>query len=444
MQPPDQPQRRGDALRDRAVLRRGLALAWIAIVLVVGACILLASWWNRGIAVDAVPASPTAASAASPGGTRFLPTVESVPAAPTAGANGLPAVTATPLPAQDTTFGYGVEVSVETAPREAMQQAQALGMTWVRLTVRWADVEPDPGVYNWELLDAAISDAAARELRVLLTVYAAPAWARSVTATDLDGPPDQPEPYVAFITAVMQRYPGAVHGIEVWQYMNWERAWYAPGGMNAAAYMNLLIPAAEAIHQQDPGMLVVSGGLIPTGIDDAVRAIDDFRYLRELLDMGLLNVVDCVGVRHQGYNLPPDTPYDAELDETGVAFRDPIDNPHHSWSFFSTIRGYYDQMVALGSTGSLCVTGFGWPTGEDMQDVAAPPAFARDNTLDEQAEYLVRAFQMMREWDFVQLAIVSNLDYSDRDELTAYYRLVSPTGLPRPAFDALAAMPKSP
>ncbi len=433
-----------DAPRNRAALRRGLALAWVAIVLAVGACILIASWWNRDIAVDARPSPVDSPAVAAPATTGQPFNFESTTTIPTPVLETNPAATGTPLPVQDTSFGYGVSLSVENAPRESIEQAQQLGMNWVRLTVRWADVQPEPNVYEWETLDTAISDAAARGLRVLLTVHAAPAWARSVTATDLDGPPDQPQLYADFITMLLQRYPGAIHGIEVWQTMNWERAWYAPGGMSSTAYMNLLTPAAEAIHREAPGVLVISGGLIPTGIDDAVRAVDDFRYLRELLDMGLLNVVDCVGARHQGYNLAPDTPYDAELETTGIAFRDPIDNPHHSWSFYSTIRGYHDLIVASGGTGTICVTEFGWPTAADVLGEDPAPAFARDNTLEEQANYLVGAYTLMREWGFVRLGIVSNLDYSDRNDLTVYYRLVSPNGLPRPAFDALATMPKTP
>ena len=437
-------------------MKQGLAVAWVLIVLTVGACIFLGTWWNiSGVRRDEL-ITATAAGQVTPTEPEQAARLTAVAAAPqqtesaAGSADGTPAPTSTPLPIADPSFGYGVVVNGLTAPDETLDLARQLGVGWVKLPVRWADVEPQPGNLNWEALDAFFAGAAARNQKVLVTVYAAPDWSRAVTAENRSGPPDNPIAYATFISQLLQRYRGAIHAVEIWSEMNSDREWYVAGGLNSASYMQLLLPAARAVRSVDPGVLIISGGLNPTGVDDGILAIDDFRYLRELIGMGMLDFVDCVGVHHKGYNLPPDVPYDARQDDPTARFREPYDNPHHSWSFYSTLRGYYDLIVAAGRDTPLCVTEFGWPAVDDAASATDLPAFVYDNTPEEQAAYIVQAFEMMHDWEFVRLAMVSNLDLtleqSDRADaaLSAAYRIVGPDGQPRPAFIALQGMPKTP
>jgi polysaccharide biosynthesis protein PslG len=81
-----------------------------------------------------------------------------------------------------------------------------------------------------------------------------------------------------------------------------------------------------------------------------------------------------------------------------------------------------------------------------------PPGFefALDNTEQQQADWIVKGFQMMRDAGFVNFGIVFNLDYIQKigqkpnvaggDPAT--YSVIRPDGSPRPAFDAIANMPK--
>lgn len=434
--------------------KRLLGLAWIVIVGMVSACIFLGTWWSTN---GARPVPPTATSiavaaatlAASPAATPTLPPN------PT-GAPGMPALTpsaqvslttSTPLPVANPSFGYGIIIDAQADTQMALDQTQQLGLSWVKVPIRWADIETEPGNPDWETLDAIFQATSARNLNVLVTVTAAPNWARSVTAAGFDGPPDNVEAYASFVSQLLQRYRGAIHAVEVWSEMNRGEEWYAAGGLSSASYMALLVPAAQAIHAVDPGVIVISGGLNPTGIDDGIMAIDDFRYMQELIGAGLLDVVDCVGVHHKGYNLPPDVTYTDYEDPTAL-YRQPFQNRHHSWSFFSTVRGYNDMIVTAARETPICVTEFGWPSIGGLRRTTAPE-FVYDNSLDEQATYIVQAFQLMRDWDFVWMGFLSNLDYSadeagggTDENLTIYYRITTGGGAPRPAYDALRDMTK--
>ncbi|MBN1120201.1 MAG: cellulase family glycosylhydrolase [Anaerolineae bacterium] len=432
--------------------RRGLMLSWIGLVLLIGACIFLGTWWGINqqdqAAITARDVSPSAVvTLATP-----LPPTDSPALEEGGDTAGLSVSTSTPLPVNDLSFGYGIQIQGETNTAQVFDQVEQLGLRWVRQPVSWEEIEATAGGFDWDALDRVFAETSARGLRVLVTITGAPDWTRSVTARNMDGPPDDVNEYVRFVSRLITRYNGQIHAVEVWQEMNHDTAWYTAGGLNANSYMALLVPTTEAIKSLDPGIIVISGGLNPTGVDDGVMAIDDFRYLQQLIDAGLLDHVDCVGAHHQGYNFPPDQSYDASVDDPDADYRQTYENRHHSWSFYSTMRGYHDLIIAAGKSTPLCVTEFGWAAGEDLPP-AEVPGFVYDNSLQEQADFTVQAFGLMHEWEFVRLAIVSNLDYSPEEagsgegpdnNLTEYYRIVLPDGTPRPVFNALQSMPKLP
>ena len=161
---------------------------------------------------------------------------------------------------------------------------------------------------------------------------------------------------------------------------------------------------------------------------------------------GFLNSCDCVGAHHNGINLPPDVAWDEGYNNETAKFRGPFDNPHHSWSFKSTLWGYRGRIAAAGAATPLCITEFGWATSEGFEGFPPQFEFALDNTLADQAEWDVQAFQLLREWGFVRLAFLWNLNYSQLgwgpEDPNAPYAITDFSGAARPAFDAIGAMEK--
>ena len=111
----------------------------------------------------------------------------------------------------------------EPAVRDArLDEFRALGVDVVKLNVDWRRVAPDsrpsnpadPGAYaseRWAPYDAAIAGAAARGMRVLLTVGGpAPDWAVRGSSAPVQGVlrPD-PEQFGQFVRAVGTRYSGS-------------------------------------------------------------------------------------------------------------------------------------------------------------------------------------------------------------------------------------------
>jgi hypothetical protein len=142
-----------------------------------------------------------------------------------------------------------------------------------------------------------------------------------------------------------------------------------------------------------------------------VNAWNDFAYMDAMIANGLLNYSDCIGAHHNGINVPPSETWDAVTNDPTARFRGPFDNPHHSWSFRSTLQGYAFRVQQAGGDQKLCVTEFGWASTEDLGETRPGFEFAADNTLEEQSEWTIEAIENMIEWDIVQIATLWNLNY---------------------------------
>jgi hypothetical protein len=356
----------------------------------------------------------------------------------------------------EASFGYGIAVNGVGGgdPAYWMGQVDSLGLGWVKQQLRWAHFEDTPGDVDWTGFDAVVDAANERGLKVMLSVVDAPEWSRSYTDQNVEGaPPDNLTLVADFMGRLVDRYKGRIHAIEVWNEQNLDREWDTAEGVNAERYVEMLQLAYQAIKSRDPNIIVVSGALSPTGglqtdanNPDRIIWIDDFDYMDRMISAGFLNYCDCVGAHHNGINMPPDVAWDEGYDDPTAQFRGPFDNPHHSWSFYSTLHGYRERILAAGSDKPLCVTEFGWASAEGFEGYPPGFEFALDNTLKEQAEWDVQAFNLMRDWGFVQLAFLWNLNYSQLgwgpEDPNAPYALINFNGGPRPVFDAIREMPK--
>ncbi len=432
---------------------RGFAIIWLGVTLLTGACVFTALYWAIGQTdLEALMLAPTDTPTPSPSPTvaaqSVLPTATPIGIEPTPGDTPTPAPTPTLLPREDRSFGYGIQVqeSYDIQDHWMMVVAEQLGLNWIKQQVRWELMEPEPGQYDWTVLDIVLPRAQEYGLKVLLSIVTAPEWARPAGVDPNSvGPPEDYNDYVNFVRAILERYPGQVHAIEVWNEQNLQREWNTPEGLSAARYVELLAMTEEAVHSIDPGIIVVSGALSPTGVGPPI-ALDDFVYFDQMIAAGLLNYADCVGAHHNGYNIGPSERWDNVTSPRPEHFTGPWDNPHHSWSFRSTLETYYDKIVSAGGDQPLCVTEFGWATVEDMDGYPPGFEFALDNTLEEQAEWIVEAFQWLSEWEGCWLAFLWNLNYGpqsgDPTNDNAAYSIIDLNGIPRPAFGAIAAMPK--
>ncbi|MFT5195065.1 MAG: hypothetical protein ACI9EW_001635 [Cellvibrionaceae bacterium] len=353
-------------------------------------------------------------------------------------------------PYSNDSFGYGVQShAIVGDPAFTMESIKnGLGMEWVKVQLEWRLVQPSDVDRQWFFYDGVVDEANKQGLCLMFSIVGSPGYLRS--DGQHNGPPDDYNTFAAFLNELLDRYPGQIHGIEVWNEMNLDREWTTANGVNAADYVRFLQIANDAIKAKDPNVMVISGALAPTGGGDGIAWLDDFSWLDNAIAAGMLNYADCIGVHHNGYNLGPSFAFDqtgASPDAANAIFRGPFDNPHHSWSFKTTIETYASKVKAVDPTKKLCVTEFGWASTEGYDEVPLGFEFAQDNTLDEQAQWLVEGFQQMRNSGDVWLAFVFNYDFGNKGggptDDPVPYSIIDVNGIPRPAFGALAAMEKN-
>ncbi len=357
----------------------------------------------------------------------------------------IPTPSPTPLPTPppagqaQAPFAYGIQVDPSGDPGEIIGHLNALGVTWIKFQLSWDEIEPQKGIYNWGEWDRLIRTYHDAGFKILLSIVKAPDWARPANSNlNLEGPPADPGTYATFVGELSKRYQGGVQAIEVWNEQNLARE---GGGspIPPANYVALLSAAYQAIKTADPSIIVVSGAPTPAG-DVPGAAIDDINYLKAMYAAGLKNVADVIGVHPSGYNCPALADWQTVADPS-ASFRGPFDNRHHSWCFRGTMEGYRQVMVASGDADKhLWPTEFGWAVSSTPQ---TNYEYAADNTAEEQAQWIVEAYQQAQAWGWVGPMFLWNLNYgiTRPGSEQAAFSILSPQGA-TPAYNALAGMPK--
>ena len=354
--------------------------------------------------------------------------VVKAPAAPKAAAKA----PAAPRSAPPGFFGYGIQIDPWGDRGAAIGAVQGLGFNWVKFQLPWKDFEgAGPGARNWP--DDIVGDLNGNGLNILASIVKAPNWARpGNTNLAVEGPPADPGAYASFVGEFAARYCGRVQAIEVW---NEQNLWYEWGGetLDAARYVRLLAAAYRAIKAACPSMIVVSGAPTPTGATPPA-AIRDTTYLEQMYRAGLRNYSDAIGVHPSGFGNPPDVRFqDWQAGKYGQASH--VSDP--SFYFRNTMEQYRNIMVKYGDGNKrLWPTEFGWAsTGSPV----AGYEYATYNSEQAQGDYIKRAFEMMRNWGWVGVPFLWNLNYNKShpgSELAAFGIM------DRPAYGILQGMSK--
>jgi uncharacterized protein YgiM (DUF1202 family) len=365
------------------------------------------------LAADEVPAPPVAAAA---------------PAAPALAA-AAPASGDAPPPAGGGFFAYGIQAHLwQHGEKGAIAgQVRDIGFTWVKAQVRWEFAEDHPGHVNWHEMDQIVEVMHGNGVNVLFSIVTAPQWTRP-DKPGTGGPPNDFNVFAAFVGNVAARYCGRLGAIEVWNEQNLQREWEG-FPLDPALYMDLLRRSYSAIKNNCPSILVISGAPTPSG--NSPVAVDDVDYLRGMYAHGLAAYSDGVGVHPSGFAHPPEVT--VQDWQAGRYTPPPSHFDHRSFYFRSTMEEYRSVMVANGDVNKrLWPTEFGWGSSSTPFPGYEYQAYITESM---QAQYIVRAYLLMREWGWVGVPFLWNLNYSEGE--MAMFRVAG-----RPAYEALKSLPK--
>jgi hypothetical protein len=212
---------------------------------------------------------------------------------------GKPAASVPSTPPRSFVGLVSEDVIAGGAPYRArtLARERAAGVELLRQTVRWAEIEKSPGVYDFSFFDEFMAALAKQHMQLLPVLFDPPPFRSSAPrrgARRGTYPPRRPSDLGAFAARLVRRY--GPHGrfwrerrdlprvpIRAWQIWNEPNLpVYWPSGPNAAAYGQLLRATAQAIKAADPRAEVVSAGIAQSRL-----GVPFDRYVRALYKAGV-------------------------------------------------------------------------------------------------------------------------------------------------------------
>jgi GH35 family endo-1,4-beta-xylanase len=176
---------------------------------------------------------------------------------------------AAPAPLPTPKGGYGAKISpslmgmhVHYLTDEGADTAQKFGA--VRIWdngVRWDQVNPEPGVYNWDALDRVVANAQAVGAKEIIYVLGStPLWAAKYPEAGFPyyyGPgtasvPANLDDWRNWVRAVAERYKGKITAYQPWNEANLQAFFYAGEQDSAVAMAELTKAAKEVVDAVDP------------------------------------------------------------------------------------------------------------------------------------------------------------------------------------------------
>ncbi|MBC7711421.1 MAG: hypothetical protein H7203_15265 [Rhizobacter sp.] len=266
----------------------------------------------------------------------------------------------------------------------------------------WSHTERTLGVFVMpELVQAALVSAKSSGVSTLLLLgYGHPIHTQGAKPTTRE----QRAAFTRYATFVAERTRHLVDTIEVWN------EWDIDIGGGAAGrpedYIALLREAVPAIRLAAPGIKIIGGSATPEGVDRG--------YLRQLISMGLLDLVDGISVHPYVWSRTKSTPNDAA-----------------DWV----------QKLLLYTRGKpLHVTEIGWPTHKALS--------LRSAGVSEQSQrdYVCATVQLLQAVPTVKSVYFYGLLDVGSDDRNPEHRfgLIRQNGEPRPAFAVNACKPLTP
>jgi hypothetical protein len=151
----------------------------------------------------------------------------------------------------------GITYGLFGEPGEFVPQARALGAGLIRAYVYWGQVEPEPGRYRWEVIDALLDQLAGDE-EVWITVCSSSPWATRQPTDFLPPSPARDQgAYGEFVRRLVRHCAGRVR---YWQCDNEPSNTGLLWAGTADEYVEQLTTMYGAVKDADPAAAVVLGG----------------------------------------------------------------------------------------------------------------------------------------------------------------------------------------
>jgi hypothetical protein len=279
------------------------------------------------------------------------------------------------------------------------RQLAETNVGWVRLELRWDQIQPSPSEWRWDGYDQVVNDYIAQDVQVLGLLAYSVGWASGQGGSGATfGPPQDMDAWEAYVRATVHRYKDRVHNWEIWNEPDVAFFWNGQDGGDPATYLEMLKRAHRAIKAEDPQAVVMNGGL--TGTERGAR------YMSTLLDMGAGQYLDALGFH--GY--VSDDGLDTDI------------YPNHIWPMIRQVRERAGKPIWF--------TEFGWASGCSWGSSACSE--------EVQANRIARNLPML--FSIGGVAHVFLFQFKDPGDIPDYFGITRSDATKKHAFTTYATM----
>lgn len=311
---------------------------------------------------------------------------------------------------------------------QQVQLARNIGASIIAIDIHWAWLDPNhTAITGWDTtqlnrIDSFVASLANNNMQIVAIVTETPCWASSdpnkncaVGQYDWKYPPTNPQDFADFLTIFVNRYKGSIKYWGIWGEPNTPYRWINP---NATTYTTLLKAAYPAIKAIDSNAIVLSGSLAPYDGSSGIPSV--FDYLSGMYAAGAKGYFDILA-----YN-----PYTDGNTPTWYNSNFP------AVSFSHSVPALRQIMQNNNDSSPIWLTETGWSTvSRNCVDcwVNTLP-----NTEAEQAEYMVQAINIAKNWQYVEAYIAYELidtvlPYDNQERLEYHWGLFRKDFTAKPA-----------
>jgi len=289
--------------------------------------------------------------------------------------------------------------------KKQMARLDQLGLSWVRLTMHWATLEPEQTHYNFTDMDGAMNAIGDHHYNAVAYLVGSPAFISTAPTGASNGdqyPPKDSNVFAERMVMLAKRYPQ----VDSWQVWDEPNIIWLPQE-DPKAYGNLLITTANAIRAAVPGKTIVTAGM---AYYSQMHSTDGL-MLEKLLPLGLSdqNIV-------AAYN-----PY-AEFPEGDSA----LDND------FLTRANLLNSNLRSHGVKQVWASEWGWSSYLNPGETQAPTG------VGSQADFILRRLALMSAMDYQRIFLFNLSDLDSRASLRdQLYGLLDLQGNPKPAYTVL-------
>ncbi len=299
--------------------------------------------------------------------------------------------------------GFSILDATDAQLARDLRRTKALGAKQLRLDISWEQIEPEPGVFNWEKTDRVFTAAKDAGINVLAVIGFAPVWGEKEDGSV------RVDKFTEFVELAAKRYRYKVAAWELWNEPNQARSWIA--NPVPADYARLVNSVGPVIRKYEPKARIMMGSLAPAVDDPDGEEISPITFLKRLYKAGInRSAYDSFSVHPFSYPAFP--------------------SGDEEWNTFNRLPDIYKVLKKNGDGAKpMWLTEYGARTGTTSRSVS----------LKRHKKLMVDAYRESRKLPYVErLFFYSLRDFSsDVRDPEANFGLLKYNGKPKPAYKAV-------